>query len=317
MLPLIVIVGPTAIGKTKVGLDIAQNISGEIISGDSMQVYRHMDIGTAKIRPEEMKLVPHHLLDIRNPDETLNVADFQALAENKIREICARNHIPIIVGGTGLYIQAVIDSRYNFTEQEKTGTQSQIIDELAALHGNEYLHQLLAEVDPPASQKIHPNDSKRTRRALEYYFLTKKRISDKNSGYDCSQDAKYNVVLIGLTMDRARLYERINQRVDKMIEEGFLEEVEGLLKMGYSPELPSMQGLGYKQLVSFLNGRVEFSAAVEDIKRDTRRYAKRQWTWFRRDHQIHWFDIEEYNIYDKLLIEILSIVGRTININVE
>jgi len=316
VLPLIVIVGPTAVGKTKLGLDIAKRVTGEIISGDSMQVYRYMDIGTAKIKPEEMNNIQHHLIDIRNPDEPFNVADYQVLAESKIREICSRGHIPIIVGGTGLYIQAVIDS-YDFTVQEDVGANREKINELAAEHGNEYLHELLAGVDPPSAQKFHPNDGKRVKRALEYYYVNKKRISDNNSGYDRSQNVKYNMVLIGLTMDRTRLYERINQRVDKMMEEGFLEEVEGLLIMGYPPKLPAMQGLGYKQLAGFLNGQYELSMAIEELKRDTRRYAKRQLTWFRRDPRIHWFDIEKNGLYDKLLIEILSIVGRTININVE
>jgi len=316
VLPLLVIVGPTASGKTGLSLDIAERLGAEIISADSMQVYRRMDIGTAKIAPAARRGIPHHLLDIRNPDETINVAEYQELAEEKIRAICGRKRLPILVGGSGLYIQAVID-KYDFSDDESSGTHRQKLNELLETHGQEHLHQLLTQADPVSAEKIHANDTKRVRRALEYFCCTNKRISEKTSGYDRSVSSKYNMVMIGLTSERCRLYERINHRVETMLAEGFLAEVEALLQDGYSPDLPAMQGLGYKQLAGFLEGRTAYPAAVEDIKRETRRYAKRQLTWFRRDPRIHWFDPDEYDIYEQLLIEILSIVGRTIKTNVE
>jgi len=315
-LPLVVILGPTAIGKTKLGVDLALKLNGEIISGDSMQVYKHMDIGTAKIRPVEMRGIPHHLINIKEPNESFSVAEFQKLAEDKIYEISSRSKLPLIVGGTGLYIQAVIDN-YRFNEQEDVKQLRNKLFDLANEKGNNYLYAKLAAVDPITAGKIHVNDLKRITRALEYYELTGKRISENTTGYDTSEMGKYNAILIGLNMERQKLYERINLRVDKMLEEGLIEEVKALLAKGYSASFCAMQSLGYRQIIAYLNGQYQLEEAVELIKRDTRHFAKRQLTWFRRDTRIHWFDIDKYIEYQHLLDEIVILVGRTIYNDVE
>lgn len=312
--PLVVILGPTAVGKTKLGVELALKFHGEIISGDSMQVYRHLNIGTAKISSEEMQGIPHHLLSIKEPDETFSVAEFQKLAEYKIKDIYSRNKLPIIVGGTGLYIQALIDS-YDFNDQEDISKYRNKLFTIAAEKGNKYLYLLLADIDPKAADKIHVNDLKRITRALEYYELTGKRISENI--IDTSKPCKYNTLLIGLNMDRQKLYDRINLRVDKMLEDGLVAEVETLLSAGYSPESPAMQGLGYKQIAAYLHGQYSLSEAVELIKRNTRHFAKRQMTWFRRDPRIQWFNTDRYTKYQELLDEIAILVGRTIYNDVE
>ena len=315
MLPLVVIVGPTAAGKTGISVDLALALDGEIISGDSMQVYRYMDIGTAKIKPAERKGIPHHLIDIKDPDETFSVAEFQALAEQKIREIAQRGKLPILVGGTGLYIQSVID-KYTFTEQKGIIEYRKRLHLSAKEKGNKFLHDRLALVDPEAASRIHINDLKRIVRALEYYCVTGRPISENKEAYERNYMSKYRAVLIGLTLERKNLYEKINLRVDKMMEEGLLEEVRTLIRMGYTDSL-AMQGLGYRQLLGYLRNEYDLAAAVELIKRDTRRFAKRQLTWFRRDPRIHWFNVENYNDYSQLLLEIKSKVGRTIGNHVE
>lgn len=315
-LPLLVILGPTAIGKTRLGVDLALKLNGEIISGDSMQVYKHMDIGTAKIRPAEMRGIPHYLINIKEPNENFSVAEFQMLAEDKVFEISSRSKLPIIVGGTGLYIQAVIND-YRFNEQDDVKQLRNRLFDLANEKGNEYLHVKLAAVDPVSAKKIHVNDLKRITRALEYYELTGKRISENTTGYDTSEMKKYNAVLIGLNMERQRLYDRINARVDNMLEDGLIEEVKSLQVMGCSPESPAMQSLGYRQIIAYLNGQHSLEEAVELIKRDTRHFAKRQLTWFRRDPRIHWFDMDSYIEYQDLLDEIVILVGRTIYNDVE
>jgi len=316
LLPLLAIVGPTAAGKSKIGVDLAVTLNGEVISGDSMQVYRHLDIGTAKIKPEEMKGIPHHLIDIKEPTEQFSVAEFQKLAQEKIEEIAARGRLPVLVGGTGLYIQSVIDN-YNFEEQQGPSALRKELYALAAAEGNEKLHQRLALVDPVAAWKIHQNDLKRIVRALEYYHLTGRPISANREGLDRSAMRKYNAAMIGLSMERSRLYEAIDKRVDGMMEEGLLEEVRAVLKMGYPPDAPALKGLGYSQLIAYLRGDLSLKEAVELIKRDTRRFAKRQLTWFRRDPRICWFYTDAYAKKEDLLTEILAIVGRTIRINVE
>ena len=246
MLPLVVIVGPTAVGKSKAGVDLALLLDGEIISGDSMQVYRYMDIGTAKIKPAEMKGVPHHLIDIKDPDETFSVAEFQSLAEQKIKEIANKGRLPILVGGTGLYIQAVIDD-YIFTEQSG----------MPECRKNSMLWQRTREttpapaivlVDPAAAENIHVNDLKRTVRALEYYYLTRRPISENNKARERAL-SKYNAVLIGLTVERQKLYERIDRRVDKMMEEGLLEEVRFPPAEGMQEELPDHAGTGIQAIM--------------------------------------------------------------------
>ncbi|PKM90006.1 MAG: tRNA (adenosine(37)-N6)-dimethylallyltransferase MiaA [Firmicutes bacterium HGW-Firmicutes-12] len=314
--PLVVILGPTAVGKTKLGVDIALRLNGEVISGDSMQVYKHMNIGTAKIDVSEMRGIPHHLIDIKEPDEPFSVAQFQKLAEKSIEQIAARAKLPIIVGGTGLYIQAVIDN-YCFNEQEDVKGYREELIEIAKTKGNEYLHLRLAEVDPKAAKRIHVNDVKRITRALEYYHINGKSISENTFGYGSSEMKKYNTILIGLNMERQKLYERINRRVDQMFEDGFVDEVRALLLMGYSEEATAMQGLGYRQIIAYLKGEYGFDRVVELIKRDTRHFAKRQLTWFRRDTRIYWFEIDKYIEYQNLSNEIVTLVGRTIHNVVE
>lgn len=316
MHPLVVILGPTASGKTKIAVDLALKVGGEIISGDSMQVYRYMDIGTAKIKPAETKGIPHHLLDLKNPEEFFSVAEFQKLAREKIAEITGRGKVPFLVGGTGLYIQAVIDP-YEFTEQENLQPYRHQLFLLAQERGEDYLHTLLSDVDSVAAQNIHPHDLKRVRRALEYYHLTGKPISANRKAATEKRQGKtsqYNLVLIGLTMERALLYQKIEQRVERMMEAGLLEEVKSLLLQGYSPELPAMQGLGYKQLVTYLGGEGELLEAINLIKKETRHFAKRQMTWFKRDSRINWFAVDEINSnYENILTEMLLIISRTIS----
>ncbi len=315
MLPLIVILGPTATGKTKIAIDLAARIGGEIISGDSMQVYRHMNIGTAKIKPTETKGVPHYLLDLRDPDEFFSVADFQKLAREKIAEITKKGNIPFLVGGTGLYIDAVIYP-YNFTEQENVLPYRRKFFSLAEKKGKNYVHQLLRNIDPVSAEKIHPHDLKRVSRALEYYYVTGKLISENKTAEQ--KKPLYNLVSIGLTLERSLLYQRIEQRVEQMMVEGFLEEVKGLLEKGYSPDLPTMQGLGYRQIIEYWQGHYDLPEAVNLIKRETRRFAKRQLTWFRRDPNIKWFAVDQLEgNYDQLLTEMLSFVGRTLYLDVE
>jgi tRNA dimethylallyltransferase len=315
LLPLVVILGPTATGKTKIAIDLALKIGGEIISGDSMQVYRYMNIGTAKIKSTETKGIPHHLLDIKDPHELFSVADFQKLAREKIIEITKKGKIPFLVGGTGLYIQAVIDP-YEFTEQENALPYRRKIFSLAEKKGKIYVHQLLRSVDPVSAEKIHPHDLKRVSRALEYYHLTGKPISENRKAKQ--KKSLYNLAPIGLTLERSLLYQRIEQRVDQMMAEGFLEEVKSLLLKGYSPDLPAMQGLGYRQLVGYLQGDYDLPEAVALIKRETRHFAKRQLTWFRRDSRIKWFAVDRFEAnYEQLLTEILFFIGRTLSFNVE
>lgn len=279
-----------------------------------MQVYRYMDIGTAKIKSEDMLGVPHHLLDIKDPREPFSTADFQTLAREKIKEISQRGKVPILVGGTGLYIQSVIDP-YEFTPQEGVDEYRKELLRLAEDNGNEYLHRKLAEVDPEAAQRIHINDKKRITRALEYYRFTGKPISGNIRAKENGKSI-YDLIMFGIIMNKTELYERINERVELMMKQGFLQEVEGLINRGFTPDLPAMQGLGYKQLCSYLQGEYDLNMAVELIKRDTRRFAKRQLTWFRRDPRIIWFDLDK-NDRDKILFKIVSIIGRTIKINVE
>ncbi|MFY0545040.1 tRNA (adenosine(37)-N6)-dimethylallyltransferase MiaA [Brevibacillus sp. H7] len=284
---LVVIVGPTAVGKTELSLQLAGHFDGEIISGDSMQVYRGMDIGTAKASPEELARVPHHLIDIIEPDEEYSVALFQSAATRLITEINQRGHLPFIVGGTGLYIESVTH-RFEFAQAEQDPELREQLQRLAAAEGVEALHRRLAEIDPITAERLHPNDVKRVIRAIEIYQLTGRKMSDYQHR---AKHSPYDLVMIGLTMEREKLYERINQRVDKMIEEGLVEEVRRLLDRGYHPALTSMQGLGYKELIPYLYGEITLEKAVNDIKQRTRHFAKRQLSWFRRMAEIQWFDV--------------------------
>ncbi|MBH8598333.1 tRNA (adenosine(37)-N6)-dimethylallyltransferase MiaA [Thermoactinomyces sp. CICC 10523] len=285
---LLVIVGPTAVGKTDLSLTLAKMFDGEIISGDSMQVYKGMDIGTAKASPEEQRAAPHHMIDLIDPDVPFSVQEFQKLARQKIAEIHARGHLPMLVGGTGLYIEAVTHD-YELPHVPENPDLREELRNLAESKGNEYLHSRLGEVDPDAAAKLHPNDLRRIIRALEVYEVTGKPFSSlKGKG-----TSPFDALWIGLTMPRELLYERINRRVDQMIEAGLVEEVKRLKERGYHLGLTSMQAIGYKEIISYLNGDITLAEAVDSIKKGTRKYAKRQLSWFRRLKEIHWFDVTE------------------------
>ena len=290
--PLVVLTGPTAVGKTNASIELAKAIGGEIISADSMQVYKHMDIGSAKIHPEEMKGVPHFLVDVLEPTEEFNVVRFQEMATEAMKGIYQREHIPVIVGGTGFYIQAVLYD-IDFTEQEEEKRYREELEAYAKEHGALALHDRLRQVDEPAAKQIHANNVKRVIRALEYYLQTGQRISEHNEK-EREKESPYEFFYFVLTDQREILYERIDQRVDRMIEEGLVEEVKRLKEMGCSRELVSMQGLGYKEILDYLDGRCTLDEAVYKIKRDTRHFAKRQLTWFRRERAVRWIDKSKY-----------------------
>lgn len=317
---LVVIVGPTAVGKTEISLLAADTIDGEIISGDSMQVYRGMDIGTAKILPEEMvgpsgRKIPHYLIDILDPDEIFSVADFQRLAREAISSINVRNRIPMIVGGTGLYINGVVDP-YHFAGMEINSDLRRMIREEAESMGDQYMHRQLEKVDPETARRIHPHDTKRIIRALEIYRQTGRTMTE-NLACAPLNSPRYRLAMVGLFMERELLYERINLRVDKMVENGLIEEVKSLLQHGYHDDLNSMQGLGYRQIASYLRGNLTKEEAIRLIKRDTRRFAKRQWTWFKRDSRIRWFNVGKFRENYLCGEEITRYICRTLETFVE
>jgi tRNA dimethylallyltransferase len=291
--PLLVLVGPTAVGKTALSLRIAQTFDCEIISGDSMQVYRRMDIGTAKLPPAEREGVPHHLIDIVEPQEPFSVSMFQQLCTDQIDDIHSRGKLPFIVGGTGLYVESVC---YGYDFQGDTGDEvfRERMSDYAEKQGADALHARLAAVDPATAERLHPNDVRRVIRALEVYETTGLTLSQSQAqtrGDD--KTSPYRLCLLGLTMDRAELYRRINQRVDTMMAEGLVAEVETLLKSGVPRSAVAMQGLGYKEIAAYVCGEADLPSAVELLKRDTRHYAKRQLSWFRRMKDLTWIDMDD------------------------
>ena len=286
--PLIILTGPTAVGKTAASIGLAKAVDGEIISADSMQVYRGMDIGSAKISREEMNGVRHYLVDVLEPEEEFNVVKFQHLAKQAAEEIYSRNKIPVVVGGTGFYIQALLYD-IDFTENDGDMTLRRELEKTAEEKGTEYLHQLLQQVDPQAARDLHPNNVKRVIRALEFYRQTGQKISEHNRK-ERAKESPYRYAYFVLTDDRARLYDRIDRRVDAMMEAGLLEEVRSLRDRGVKRTCTSMQGLGYKELYACLEGECSLDEAVRIIKRDTRHFAKRQLTWFRRERDVIWLD---------------------------
>ncbi len=302
MLPLVVICGPTATGKTDTAVQIAERMRGEIVSADSMLVYRGMNIGTAKPTAAQMCGIPHYLIDIIEPDQEYNAALFQVQARAVIADILRRRKLPLLVGGTGLYIRAVIDN-YDFSGIGSNDLFRKELQNEAADHGSAMLHQRLQEIDPGAAAKFHPNDTRRIIRALEVYKLTGKPISTFHK-IDRPGRPIYDLLMFGLTSDREKLYQRIEQRVDQMIESGLVEEVQGLLNRGFSTELSSMRGLGYKEVAEYLAGRLPLVQAVDILKRNTRRFAKRQMTWFRRDKRIRWLDPDRDDVAEAIIIEI-------------
>lgn len=309
---LFILIGPTAIGKTALSIELAERMDGEIISADSMQIYKYMDIGSAKISKEEMKNIPHHLIDIVLPDEEFTVANFKDNATRLIKDINDRNKLPIIAGGTGLYINSLVFD-LKFTEVSPNEEIRNELEYLANKHGNEYLHQELQKIDKKSADRISLNDRKRLIRAIEIYKVTKKPMSEHNENFR-TPIKDYNLTMVGLNMDRAELYNRINQRVDIMIQQGLIEEVEKLLSMGYNKELVSMQGIGYKEIIMFLEGILSLEESIKLIKQGTRNYAKRQLTWFRRDTRIKWFNIDDFISIDKLSEEIISYTKEQIKI---
>lgn len=306
--PMIILSGPTAVGKTRLSVALAKAVGGEIVSADSMQVYKHMDIGSAKVTREEMEGIPHHMIDILEPWEEFSVAVFKDRCEKCLPGIYERGHIPIVTGGTGFYVQALLrdidftgegspespDSRYR-TALEKLGEEK----------GSEHLHALLKEKDPAAAAAIHPHNRKRVIRALEYFYLTGEPISVHNER-EREKSSAYNSCYFVLNDLRDRLYERIEGRIDEMLEKGLVEEVEKLRAMGCRRGMVSMQGLGYKEILGFLEGELTLEEAVERLKRDTRHFAKRQLTWFRREADVIWvnkneFDYDEHRILQYML----------------
>lgn len=286
---VIAIVGPTAVGKTRLSIEIAKKYNGEIISGDSMQVYKEMDIGTAKVSEAEMQGIPHHMIDIKNPDESFSVVEFQKLVQHHIDDIVARNKTPILVGGSGLYVQAILYN-YNFSEQKSDAGIVKRLEKQRDEQGITPLYNRLKEIDPKQANIIHPNNHRRVIRALEIYELTGKPMSEYQ--IEQKQDMVYDAFLIGLEMEREQLYRRINKRVDMMLEAGLEDEVKKLYKAGFE-KCQSMQAIGYKEFIPYFEGKQPLTDSVELLKRNSRRYAKRQYTWFKNKMNISWYSISE------------------------
>lgn len=286
---IIILIGPTAVGKTKTSIELAKKYNGEIISGDSMQIYKGMDIGTAKITKEETEGISHHLIDIKEPDESFSTAEFQTIVREKITEISSKGKLPIIVGGTGLYIQSVLFD-YQFSNAPSDDDFRYRLEERAKVEGNVCIHKELQVVDPVSAGKIHPNNIRRVIRALEVYHCTGKTMTEWQSKQEI--ESVYNAAVIGLTMDRDLLYKRINQRIDMMMDNGLLEEVKGFSDKGLQ-NCQSMQAIGYKEFYPYFDGLITLDEAVDQLKQNSRRYAKRQLTWFRNKLDVSWIDMSE------------------------
>lgn len=299
MKPLIILTGPTAVGKTALSIGLAKAVDGEIISADSMQVYRKMNIGTAKIEPEEMQGVRHHLIDILDPAEEFNVVLFKKYALRAMEDIYSRGKIPIIVGGTGFYIQALLYD-IDFEENDNDMSYREKLQNIADTHGKTFLHDMLAEVDPESAEKIHENNVKRVIRALEFYKKTGMKISEHNET-ESQKKSPYNFEYFVLNDARSKLYDRIDRRIDIMVEQGLIEEVKALKDQGYTKDLISMQGLGYKEILDYLDGVTSLDEALYILKRDTRHFAKRQITWFKREKEVTWVDKSEFTSEDTIM----------------
>lgn len=304
MIDLIILAGPTGVGKTEVSIKLAKKIDGEIISADSMAVYKYMDIGSAKVKKDDMHGIPHHLIDIVYPWEDFNAAKYSKYAAEAISSINGRGKMPIIVGGTGLYINAVIDN-YSFTDAVRDDEYRSYLKELALQHGNEYVHEMLKNVDMESYEKLHPNNLKRVIRSLEVYKITGKTMSEFLKSENKKKDSPYNVHYYALNMDRKKLYERINKRVDKMLEEGLVHEVKRLKEIGCTSNMISMKGIGYKEILYYIDNEITYDEAVYLIKKGSRNYAKRQLTWFRNDSRVIWLNKDELSD-DKIVCEIIK-----------
>lgn len=298
--PLIVLTGPTAVGKTSLSIALAKAVNGEIISADSMQVYQKMDIGSAKIRPEEMDGVKHYLVDVLDPKEDFHIVKFQQMAKTAMEKIYAKGKIPILVGGTGFYIQAVTKD-IDFTQARQEDSYRKDLELLAEEKGSEYLHEMLKKVDPKSAEAIHAHNVKRVIRALEFYHQNGTPISAHNEEQK-QNESPYALAYFVLNMPRELLYQRIDLRVDQMLEEGLLEEVKALQKEGCHRGMVSMQGLGYKEILAYLEGEYPLEEAVRILKRDTRHFAKRQLTWFRRESEVVWVDKDSFNYEENQIL---------------
>ena len=306
----VVVVGPTASGKTALGIHICKKFNGEVISADSMQIYKGMDIGTAKITKDEMMGVPHHLIDILSPQQEFNVYTFQQLAKAVADDICSRGKIPILTGGTGFYIQALL---YGISFKEEENTYRLELEKILQEKGNLYLHSMLKELDPVSADIIHPNNVKRVIRALEFYQETGEPIS-KHNETERQKESQFQSVYFVLHMPREQLYERINIRVDKMLEDGLIKEVLSLKEMGIKKNMTSMQGIGYKEVLDYLNGETSYEDMVYLLKRDTRHFAKRQLTWFKREKDVIWMDKTHYRSASELSDDLLRIAKEKLSL---
>jgi len=297
---VIVIVGPTAVGKTKLSVDLAKHLQTEIISGDSMQVYKGMDIGTGKITEKEKQHIPHHMLDIKNPDEDFSVVAYQQEVQQLITHINQRHHTPILVGGSGLYIQAVLHD-YVFSDQKRDDELTKKLEKRIEDEGNHILYEELKTMDPDHAKTIHPNNKRRLIRALEILYTTGQTMSEIRSKQE--NKPKYDHHIIGLAMDRETLYNQINQRVDEMIEIGLVSEVKRLYEQGYE-HTQAMKAIGYKEMIPYIKGETDLETAVNLLKRNSRRYAKRQFTWFKNKMNVKWYQLTETN-YDRILNKVI------------
>jgi tRNA dimethylallyltransferase len=304
MKELFILAGPTAVGKTEISIKLAQKLNGEIISADSMQIYKSMDVGSAKISKEEMRGVPHHVIDIIEPSEEFSVAEFKERAESAIENITNRNKLPMLVGGTGFYINSLIYN-YNFAATNKDEEYREQLTKLADTKGNEYVHSLLKDIDLESYNKLYPNDLKRVIRALEVHKVSGKPMSEFAAQQNVL-DIPYNVHYFVLNMDRQKLYNQINTRVDIMMKNNLVAEVIKLKEMGYTSDMQSMKGIGYKEILYYLNNEISLNEAVEMIKQGSRNYAKRQLTWFRKDPRINWINKDDFNSDDEIVEHIIS-----------
>lgn len=306
---LIVIAGPTAVGKTAISVKLAKTLQGEIISADSMQIYRHMDIGSAKISKDEMEGIPHYMIDIVDPWDNFSAAEFKNSAEEYINQIGNKNKVPMLAGGTGLYINSII-CNYSFTEANKDDEYRKYLEDLAAEKGKEHLYRMLEEADPVTAAELHANNLKRVIRALEVFKLTGRPFSQYKVDDSQRFDIPYNLYYYVLNMDRAVLYERINKRVDIMLEKGLIDEVKKLADMGCTADMQAMKGIGYKEILYYLQGKLSLNEAVEMIKQGSRNYAKRQLTWFRKDSRARWINKEDFASDDDIVNHILKDINK-------
>lgn len=306
--PLIVLTGPTAVGKTSLSISLAKAVNGEIISADSIQVYKKMDIGSAKIRSEEMQGIPHYLVDVLEPEEEFHIVKFQQMAKKAMEDIYSRGKIPILVGGTGFYIQAVTKD-IDFTEAQQENDYRKELEALAEEKGGEHLHEMLRKVDPVSADAIHAHNVKRVIRALEFYNQNGSPISAHNEEQK-QHESPYNLAYFVLNMPRELLYERIDLRVDQMMKEGLLEEVSRLKEEGCHRGMVSMQGLGYKEILAYLDGEYPLEEAVRVLKRDTRHFAKRQLTWFRREQELTWVNKDQFSYQEDQILDYMLEICR-------